>query len=110
MLTCDAECVNDTVIGSCTPGDGCCASGCTSVSDSDCSCQCGNGVVEAACGEKCDGSCPTSCRPVGCQLRTLQGSACTRECVNGGTVATCTNNDACCPGTCNANNDNNCMP
>src|SRR5206468_2803323 len=66
---CTATCVNDTVITACASGDGCCASGCTSVSDNDCSCRCGNGVTEAACSETCDGNCPSACPPVGCQLR-----------------------------------------
>jgi hypothetical protein len=108
--TCSAECVNDTVIATCTPGDGCCASGCTSVNDSDCSCQCGNGVVEAACGEKCDGNCPTSCPAMGCQLRTLMGTGCGVQCVNGAMETQCKNGDSCCPSACNANNDNNCTP
>jgi hypothetical protein len=107
---CNAECVNDTLITTCTASDGCCASGCTSVNDNDCSCQCGNGVVEPACGEKCEGNCPTTCPAVGCQLRTLQNGSmpCKAECVNGATITTCTNGDSCCPGTCNATNDNNC--
>jgi hypothetical protein len=108
---CNAECVDDDVIMGCMGGDSCCASGCSSISDSDCMCQCGNGVPEPACGEKCDGpNCPTACPAMGCQLRALRGSACTRECVNTSTITACANGDGCCPPGCNRNNDNNCQP
>ena len=108
---CSAECVNDTLIATCGNGDGCCPSGCTTANDNDCACQCGNGVTEAACSETCDGAnCPASCPPVGCQVRTLQGTAqaCTAKCVNTTLISTCVNGDGCCPPACNANNDNNC--
>src|SRR6185295_8191876 len=76
-------------------------------------CQCGNGVTEAACNEKCDGNnCPTMCPPIGCMKRKLQGVAgmCSAECVANGTQTACANGDGCCPPGCNANTDNNCTP
>jgi hypothetical protein len=108
---CNAECVNDTVITGCQAGDACCPGGCTTVNDGDCSCRCGNGVVEPACGEKCEGqSCPTSCPPQGCQLRMLEGTGCAAQCVSAGMRTTCADGDSCCPPGCNANNDDDCSP
>src|SRR4029450_2058467 len=72
-----------------------------------------HGCAEAPCNEKCDGSnCPSSCPSIGCQLRTLQGSAgaCTAECVSAGTETNCKSGDGSCPPGGNANNDNNCTP
>jgi hypothetical protein len=62
--TCQAACVSSGTETACVNGDGCCPSGCSSVSDSDCAAACGNGVVEP--GERCDGNCPSKCDPVGC--------------------------------------------
>jgi hypothetical protein len=109
--TCNARCVDDGQITACTSGDGCCASGCTSVNDADCRCQCGNGVVESACGEKCEGAgCPTSCPPMGCNLFTLQGAGCLAECVRSGSQTMCKNADGCCPTGCTSRNDADCPP
>ncbi|HEY2745688.1 MAG TPA: hypothetical protein VGL86_13730, partial [Polyangia bacterium] len=63
---CTAHCTH-TFVTACGPADGCCATGCTPVTDADCSATCGNGTVESA--ESCDkaipaaqpGACPTSC-------------------------------------------------
>lgn len=113
--SCQAHC-SATPITTPVNGDGCCPTGATSATDSDCSPVCGNGVVDA--GETCDlaiangaGHCPTTCS---------DGAACTSDVlVNGGTcTAACTfpaitlpaNNDGCCPAGANANNDNNCSP
>ena len=106
--SCNAQCVAAGTITACTPGDGCCAAGCNANNDGDCAARCGNGVKEGT--ELCDGNCPTSCANQGCTKRSLQGAAstCNAQCVNSGTTATCANNDGCCPGTCNANNDNDC--
>src|SRR5262249_15770149 len=92
---CTAACVNANVIATCTNGDGCCPSSCTSVNDNDCPCSCGNSITESACGETCDGNCPASCPPIGCQLQTMQGkvSTCNAQCVNAGTQTACNNND-----------------
>jgi hypothetical protein len=107
---CSAECVDAGEITACMNGDSCCANGCTSVNDNDCSARCGNGVREGS--EKCDGAdCPTACPAMGCNRRRLVGSAgqCTAECVADGTITMCANGDGCCPASgCNRNNDNNC--
>ena len=110
---CDARCVDDTVISTCASGDSCCPGGCTSVNDGDCMCRCGNGVVEPACSETCEGSnCPTSCPAQGCRRRKLQGSAaqCNARCVDDTVISTCATGDACCPGPCHNNNDRDCAP
>jgi hypothetical protein len=107
--TCQAACVAAGTQTACMNSDGCCPTGCNAINDSDCAARCGNGVVEP--GELCDGNCPTSCPAVGCQQRTLQGSAatCDARCVNGATTTTCTPNDSCCPAGCNATNDADCV-
>jgi hypothetical protein len=108
---CNARCLDDGTISTCVAGDSCCASGCTSVNDADCSCRCGNGVVEKNCGETCEGSgCPTSCPQMGCDLFRLQGSGCTATCVRTGAQSACKNGDGCCPSGCNARNDQDCPP
>ncbi len=78
---CPLTCIND---------DGCCPTGCTILTDSDCPVTCGDGVVSA--GETCDtgiaagqpGACPTSCTaPYSCTTSTLQNAGtCTAQCVN----------------------------
>src|SRR6266700_2733393 len=105
---CTAACVDDGAQSACANGDGCCPTGCNSTNDNDCAPRCGDGIVDA--GEKCDGNCPATCPPMGCQDRTLQGTAqaCTAKCVNTTLISTCVNGDGCCPPACNANNDNNC--
>jgi hypothetical protein len=128
---CQRQCVATGTISTCTNGDGCCASGCNANNDNNCTAVCGNGIVES--GELCETSgdggtptgpdggagtiCPSSCPPIGCQLRVVQGTGCQRQCVNatggdGGTgmITGCISNDGCCPSGCNATNDNNCSP
>jgi hypothetical protein len=116
---CTARCVHP-FITSCSSGDQCCPTGCTPVSDSDCSATCGNGSVEGA--EKCDkaiaaglpGACPTSCPPKsGCVSYMLIGSAsvCTAQCVMT-TTTTCSGalaSDGCCPPGCSVLNDGDCV-
>jgi hypothetical protein len=108
--TCTAACVETGTQTACVNGDGCCPAGCNTTNDSDCTTPgCGNNAVEA--GETCDplASCPQSCPPIGCQLRTLQGAGtCQAACVNTTMQTACANNDGCCPSGCNANNDNDC--
>jgi hypothetical protein len=108
--TCNARCVAAAMQTTCASGDGCCPPGCTVDNDGDCAPGCGNGVLEP--GEVCDplATCPESCPPIGCQLRTMQGSACTAQCVDAGTQTACANGDGCCPTGCNANNDSDCTP
>jgi len=108
---CNVACSN-TVISTCTSGDGCCPSGCNSTSDSDCAVSCGNSVVEA--GETCDppSTCPTSCDDSDtCTTDVMTGSSatCNVVCTNTA-IATCTAGDGCCLSTCDANNDSDCSP
>jgi hypothetical protein len=109
--TCKAECVNTTKIEECKSGDGCCPANCNANNDAECGAGCGNNVVEP--GETCDplASCPTTCPPIGCQLRKLvNAGTCQAECVDDVKLTACINNDGCCPAGCNANNDNDCKP
>jgi hypothetical protein len=115
---CSAHCTH-TFITACGPADGCCPTGCTPVSDGDCSATCGNGTVDGS--ESCDkaipagqpGACPTSCpATMGCTSYTLIGSAsvCTAKCVQM-TTTTCSgalNSDGCCPPGCTLVNDADC--
>ena len=66
--TCNAACAFVPVLN-CESGDGCCASGCNQVVDSDCSSICGNGILEL--GESCDD---------GNELD--DGNGCTHDCQN----------------------------
>lgn len=106
--TCQASCEAAGMQAMCVNGDGCCPTGCTSASDTDCSAMCGNGLVEGT--EICDGNCPSTCQPLGCQLRTMQGSAttCNAQCVNGGMQTLCASGDGCCPTGCEAATDSDC--
>jgi hypothetical protein len=115
---CSARCMHDFVT-TCGLADGCCPSGCTPVSDGDCSATCGNGLVDGS--EKCDkaiaaaqpGACPTSCPPKSaCTSYTLIGDAnvCTAACV-AQTTTTCSGalaSDGCCPPGCTLLNDGDC--
>jgi hypothetical protein len=107
--TCQASCVTTGTQTKCVNADGCCPSGCNTTNDSDCKPVCGNGVVEQ--GELCDGNCPSKCVAVGCQQMTLQGSAatCDAHCVNGAVQMACVANDSCCPASCNATTDADCV-
>jgi hypothetical protein len=60
--TCTDRCIY-TPITDCSDGDGCCPLGgnCSSNNDSDCTCVCGNGVVEPGCCEQCDPPNGTTC-------------------------------------------------
>lgn len=111
--TCDARCEKPTKITACKSGDGCCAAGCTYEDDDDCSSSCGDGSVDRAKGETCEGqSCPSSCPPAnGCTTHTLTGSAaaCNAKCVEAITKSP-VNGDQCCPSGANAVNDSDCKP
>jgi hypothetical protein len=92
----------------CRGGDNCCPPGnkCTAVQDSDCPAVCGNGAVEP--GETCD-PCPKCPPSAGCTIHTPSGSGCNLRC-DTSTQTRCQNNDNCCPGGCDATNDNDCRP
>jgi hypothetical protein len=110
---CNARCVDDGMQTACASGDGCCPTACTAANDKECSCTCGNGMVEAACGETCDplSNCPTACPAMGCQQRHLvNGGTCQAQCVNDELQTACVSGDGCCPPGCSATSDNDCMP
>jgi hypothetical protein len=98
--------------GSCKLGtkDGCCPSGCTANTDSDCAAVCGNKVMEP--GELCDPpeSCPQSCPAVMCERRRMTGNpaTCNAQCVSDGVQSACMSGDACCPTGCARNVDDDC--
>jgi hypothetical protein len=113
--TCAAVCARETVTAS-IAGDGCCPSGATNASDSDCPVVCGNGKVETEAGETCDrgipapaaGSCPTSCnddKP--CTKDSIQGSGCQAVCLNV-LITEMKSDDGCCPAGGNRNVDSDC--
>ena len=108
---CNVSCSFPLIV-TCSGTDGCCPTGCNAVNDSDCSANCGNGVVEP--GETCDppGTCPSTCADTDpCTTDTLTGSAanCNATCTHTA-ITSCANGDGCCPGTCNTNGDNDCAP
>lgn len=93
-------------------GDGCCPSGATPDTDSDCSAHCGDGVLEQA--ETCDPpeSCPTraSCSTTkACMTAHLTGAAetCSARCQEL-PIEVCESGDACCPKGCTAAEDDDC--
>ncbi|HEX2731446.1 MAG TPA: hypothetical protein VHM70_07575, partial [Polyangiaceae bacterium] len=72
---CNTACSHAAIVN-CVDGDGCCAAGCTTSTDDDCSAACGNDVTDP--GETCDppDSCPASCD---------DGNACTTDLMTGST-------------------------
>jgi len=97
-------------ISACTPGDGCCPTGCAATTDTDCSANCGNNVVES--GETCDppDSCPSSCDDGNaCTVDQLTGNAenCNVAC-SSSSISTCTPDDGCCPIGCGSTTDTDC--
>jgi len=108
---CGARCAPIEITES-IPGDGCCPSGATSETDSDCSATCGNGVIEAD--ETCDPkeSCPTaaSCKTErACTVAQITGSAstCSARCQEL-PVSVCESGDGCCPDRCTSEVDSDC--
>ncbi len=112
---CQATCVTTTqTMCVAATRDGCCPAGCDDITDADCAGSCGDGVKDSW--EKCDPKdpqnlCPTSCGQLGCNLYRLDNpGTCQAACVANGTQSSCVNGDRCCPGSCNANTDNDCTP
>lgn len=115
---CTARC-EPRKITVCGVRDGCCADGCTSATDPDCSPTCGDGVVQGFNGETCDtairpgtlGACPSSC---------VNGRSCTQAfLVAAGTcqaacvlmpITAARAGDGCCPNGADAMLDPDCTP
>jgi cysteine-rich repeat protein len=103
-----------TAISACAANDGCCPSGCTPQTDSDCSARCGDGVVDRAAGETCEPSsaapCPQDCRdddPCTEDLRTGSDMNCNVACTHVA-IGSAINGDGCCWQNTNANADSDC--
>ncbi len=97
-------------ITACVSDDGCCPPGCNTVTDNDCTANCGNGVIEA--GETCDppATCPSSCDDGNpCSQDSAEGSAaeCNLLCTHAEILA-CLDADGCCPAGCAFATDNDC--
>lgn len=113
---CTASCVYERITACAFEADGCCPVGCDTTNDSDCSPVCGNGVLET--GETCDRAaadanavCPTDCDDHNsCSVDSMVGSPSTCDVVcERDWIALCKDGDGCCPGACNATNDNDCQ-
>ncbi len=112
--SCNATCQMEPIVA-CNGGDGCCPAGCSSVSDSDCSASCGDGVVDPAAGETCEAGsttqpCPTTCDDgLTCTKDLPVGSAenCNAKCQHV-EISRPANGDTCCPEGANSNNDDDC--
>ncbi|HKP58399.1 MAG TPA: hypothetical protein VJV78_16855 [Polyangiales bacterium] len=117
---CDLEC-HVREIG-CKGGDGCCPAQCKPADDSDCSGQCGDGIVQADKGETCEPK-PIGEGNLGCpsQKDCDDGDACTTDTLSGSAencnavckhmpVTSPQGGDGCCPSGANANSDSDCKP
>lgn len=114
---CQTEC--QLVRLGCIGGDSCCPADCAPAQDSDCSGQCGDGIVQKELGETCENGDPSKrCPAVG---DCADEDACTRDAISGSAEncnAACThtpitelkNEDGCCPAGADANTDNDCKP
>lgn len=94
--TCSLACTHQRVTA-CRGGDGCCASGCTSATDSDCPSSCAS--VSACHGG--DGCCPSGC------TSSTDADCSAPSCTN---VTSCTAGDGCCPSACTHSTDADCSP
>lgn len=112
VLGCSRAC-SHAPITACRGGDGCCPSGCTPATDSDCAATCGDGHIGA--GETCDppAACPTTCPDDGdaCTIERLTGDAahCSAACRHV-PVTACSGQtaDLCCPTGCTRATDVDC--
>jgi hypothetical protein len=100
--TCNAICAHRDITAL-VSGDGCCPSGATHRTDSDCPVVCGNGMVEE--GEACDtaipagmtGACPVTCpRQGSCLEEVIDGSGCKAVC-RSIPITEFASGDGCCP-------------
>jgi hypothetical protein len=106
---CTGKCLN-TPITAPKNGDGCCPSGATSLTDTDCATDCGNGILEPP--ELCD-PCEAGCDDGdACTTDTSTGSAdgCDLVCDHAAVTACALAADGCCPSGCNGANDGDCAP
>jgi len=114
---CQAECVLLQMV--CMAGDGCCPGNCTEKNDSDCSSNCGDGVVQTETGETCEAGSTTPCKMSvaecddqdACTVDKLIGSAknCNASCMNTKITAP-RGGDGCCLAGSDANSDTDCKP
>jgi hypothetical protein len=125
---CQTECIE--VPGTCTNGDGCCPPTCTAATDSDCSANCGNGVIDSNTGETCEPAAtaadggvdsgvdagtpcpedPDDCDDDDpCTVESVLGSAqnCNAECLST-EITRPVDNDGCCPSGANSIADDDC--
>jgi hypothetical protein len=114
---CQAECVLLQMV--CMAGDGCCPGNCTDKNDSDCSSDCGDGMIQSESGETCEPESTTPCKQndgecddkEACTVDKLVGSAknCNALCTNT-RITSAKNDDGCCPLGSDANGDSDCKP
>jgi hypothetical protein len=104
---CQRACESRRLTANTGAPDGCCPSGASSSTDSDCGPVCGNMRVET--GEMCD-PCPTSCMETDadpCTRAVLRGSGCNARCDLDRITAT-SPGDGCCPPGANMASDSDC--
>ncbi len=111
--TCAARCTQ-RIISAQVSGDGCCPSGATSTTDTDCPIVCGNGIVET--GEACDtaieqgrrGACPGSCDDKNaCTTDIREGAGCQAVC-RSRNITEFHSGDGCCPPGGSSSRDTDC--
>ena len=109
---CEVECVT-LPLPACGTADACCPSQCTPLNDSDCSMDCGNGVVDMMKGETCEPGtaqdCPMSCDDMDmCTTDSMTGSRQNCNVVCAHTPVTGFADDGCCPTGATSGDDPDC--
>ncbi|MCA9669931.1 MAG: VWA domain-containing protein [Myxococcales bacterium] len=113
---CNIKCTH-APITTAVNGDGCCPTGATTATDSDCTPSCGNGVVDP--GESCDpaiaagkpGACDKDCDDGNpCTVDKLGGSACNPTCIHENAPPALDVADGCCPTGLTFEQDADCLP
>lgn len=109
---CEVECVA-LPPPSCAPGDGCCPGTCTPLNDTDCSMDCGDGVVDMTKGETCEPStamdCPMSCDDMDpCTTDAMTGARMNCNVVCTHMPVTALTDDGCCPSGAMGGEDPDC--